>query len=195
MISMLKGEAVHIAGKDITVMVGGVGYLVHIPDPTHIPLKCGQEVSLYTTLISREDSLDLYGFFDPKQREIFSLLLNVSGVGPKTAMGIISQVDPLRFLDAVVSEDIIYLSSLPGIGKKSAQRIIFELRERISKQYHPEGRGRKPNLLEDAVAALVTLGYSETQARQAVSGIHPSPAKADTTVEDIIKQALKVLMK
>ncbi|MEA3222831.1 MAG: Holliday junction branch migration protein RuvA [Thermodesulfobacteriota bacterium] len=192
---MLKGKIVRIAGKDITVMVGGVGYLVHIPDPTHTTLKCGQEVLLYTTLISREDSLDLYGFFDPKQREIFFLLLNVSGVGPKTAMGIVSQVDSLRFLDAVVSEDIIYLSSLPGIGKKSAQRIIFELKEKISKQYHPEDRGRKPDFLEDAVAALVTLGYSETQARQAVSGIRPSPSKTDARVEDIIKQALKVLMK
>lgn len=195
MISMLKGEVVFIAGKDLTVMVGGVGYLVHIPDTQDSPLKCGQEVLLYTALISRDDSLNLYGFFDPRQREIFSLLLNVPGVGPKTAMNIVSQVDSNRLLDAVVCEDIVYLRSLPGIGKKSAQRIIFELKERISKQYQPKGKVQETNLLEDAIAALVALGYSESQARQAVSGIRLSPPKADTRVEDIIKQALKVLMK
>jgi Holliday junction DNA helicase RuvA len=192
MISMLKGEIAHIGTKDLTLMVGGVGYHVHIPDIVKNPIHVGQEALLYTTLISREDSLDLYGFFDPRQKEMFSLLLNVSGVGPKIAIGIVSQVDPGRFLDAVVSEDTGYLSSLPGIGKKSAQRIILELKEKIVKQYQMQEKEYKADPFDDAVSALVTLGYSEVKARQAISGL--ANAK-DASVEEIIRQALKALMK
>jgi holliday junction DNA helicase RuvA len=132
--------------------------------------------------------MDLYGFDDQRQREIFNLLLGVSGIGPKTAMNIISCVEPNRFLDEVASENLDYLVSLPGIGKKGAQRIVLELKERITRQYKTRSREASPNMSEDAVAALVTLGYSESQARKAVASV-----KADT-VEDLVRRALKELL-
>jgi Holliday junction DNA helicase RuvA len=187
MISMLKGEVVHHIGADVTLMVGGVGYLVHVPAGTQ-NLTAGHEVTLHTMLIVRQDCMDLYGFDDQRQREIFALLLGVSGIGPKTAMNIISSVEPNRFLDEVASENIAYLMSLPGIGKKGAQRIVLELKERITRQFKSRVRESSPNMSEDAVAALVTLGYSEPQARKAVSSV-----KADS-VEDLVRRALKELL-
>ena len=188
MISMLRGEIVQNNGADITLMVSGVGYLVHVPAGIEQSLVCGEEVTLFTTLIAREDSLDLYGFIDQRQKEIFSLLLNVSGVGPKTAMNVISGIEPNRFLEEVVSENITYLSSLPGIGKKSAQRIVLELKEKIAKLYKTRGRTGPADISEDAVAALVALGYSENQARKAVGCV-----QADS-VENLVRGALKELM-
>lgn len=188
MISMLKGEVVHHVGSEVTLMVGGVGYLVHIPAGTQ-GLASGKELTLHTMLIVRQDCMDLYGFDDQRQREIFALLLGVSGIGPKTAMNIISCVESNRFLDEVASENLEYLMSLPGIGKKGAQRIVLELKERITRQFKTRVRGEAaPNMSEDAVAALVTLGYSEPQARKAVASV-----KADT-VEDLVRGALKELL-
>jgi len=189
MISMLRGEVVQNSGSEITLMVSGVGYLVHVPVEASLSLACGDEATLFTTLIAREDAMDLYGFTDLRQKEIFSLLLNVSGVGPKTAMNVISGIDPIRFLDEVVNENISYLSTLPGIGKKSAQRIVLELKEKIAKLYKVRARtGGKTDISEDAVAALVALGYSENQARRAVGSV-----KADS-VDELVRGALKELM-
>jgi holliday junction DNA helicase RuvA len=189
MISMLKGEVVFVSGTDVTVMVAGVGYLVHVPASAEIEIKPGEQITLHTLLIAREDAMNLYGFLAPQQKEIFSLLLSVSGVGPKTAMNILSGVEPGRFLEEVVSENIGYLSSLPGIGKKSAQRIVLELKERIAKKYSTRGLKRTANLSEDAVSALMALGYAESQARRAVGAV-----KAES-VEDLIRGALKELIR
>lgn len=189
MISMIKGEVVQVSGSDITVMVSGVGYLIHVPAGVELEIGPGEEVTFYTHLIAREDSMNLYGFTDLRQKEIFSLLISVSGVGPKTAMSIISGMEPNRFLDEVVCENIGYLCSLPGIGKKSAQRIVLELKERIVKKYSTMGTKKHTNGAEDAVAALMALGYAESQARRAVGSV-----KAES-VEDIIRGALKELIK
>jgi len=187
MISMLKGRVEHLSGTDITLMTGGVGYLVHVPANLALQISYGSEITLHTVLIARQDSMDLFGFDDMRQKEIFTLLLNVSGVGPKTAMNIISCIEPNRFLEEVVSENISYLSTLPGIGKKSAQRIVLELKERIAKQYKVRGV-QGSTAVDDAVAALVALGYSDLQAGKVLGGIN-----ADN-VEDLIKGALKELM-
>jgi len=184
MIGMLKGAVVQITPASITVMVSGVGFQVHVPAGQGLQVSIGQEILLYTVLIAREDSLALYGFLDPRQREIFSLLIGVSGVGPKTAINILGGMDPNRFLDEVVNENINYLSTLPGIGKKSAQRIVLELKEKIVKQFQRTGQ-HGVNIAEDAVEALIALGYSDAQARKATAGI-----KADS-VEALIKLALR----
>src|SRR5208283_1802215 len=105
MISMLKGLLAQQSGNQAVLMVGGVGYLVHVPAGTHLNPANDGEVILHTMLIVRQDSMDLYGFIDQRQREIFALLLGVSGIGPKTAMNIISSVEPNRFLDEVVGEN------------------------------------------------------------------------------------------
>ena len=188
MIGMLKGQVAQQSGNQTVLMVGGVGYLVHVPAGTHLTPANDGEVILHTMLIVRQDCMDLYGFVDQRQREIFALLLSVSGIGPKTAMNIISSVEPNRFLDEVVGENVSYLMSLPGIGNKSAQRIILELKERIARHYKPSVRGSMRDIGEDAVAALVTLGYSENQAYKAVSKV-----KADT-VEELVRKALKELL-
>ena len=135
MISMLKGQVAQFSGNQAVLMVGGVGYLVNVPAGTHLTHADNREVTLYTMLIVRQDCMDLYGFIDQRQREIFALLLGVSGIGPKTAMNIVSSVEPNRFLEEVVSENIAYLMGLPGIGNKGAQRIVLELKERIARHY------------------------------------------------------------
>lgn len=188
MISMLKGKLAQQSGAEAVVMAGGVGYLVHVPAGTLFRPENDEEVTLYTMLIVRQDCMDLYGFIDQRQREIFALLLGVSGIGPKTAMNIISSVEPNRFLEEVVSENIAYLMGLPGIGNKGAQRIVLELKERIARNYKTVVRGASRDMAEDAVSALVALGYSETQARKSVGSV-----KADT-VEDLVRKALKELL-
>lgn len=186
MISLLRGRIVQVSHSQVVVMVGGVGYLVNVP--VGVQFASDGEVTLHTVLIARPDGLDLYGFADQRQKEIFSLLLNVTGIGPKTAMGIVSQVEPNRFLDEVVCENLAYLTSLPGIGAKSAQRIVLELKERIARQYRGRIGRTSSDIASDAVAALTTLGYSEAQARRAVASV-----KADT-VEDLVRKALKELV-
>ncbi len=189
MIGMLKGEVAQSTGPEITVLVGGVGYQLRVPLVPGQQFSRGEERTFYTQMIVRQDAIELYGFTDLRQKEIFSLLLGVSGVGPKTALNIVSGVEPSRFLEEVVSENIGYLSSLPGIGKKSAQRIVLELKERIVKKYGPGRAAPHADIAGDAVAALVSLGYAESQARRAVGGV-----KADN-VEDLIRSALKELIR
>ena len=191
MINRLRGEVVQIEAGQLTVMVGGLGLGVHVPAGFEYRLACGQQVDLMTVLITREDALDLYGFAEARQREIFKLLLGVSGVGPKTAMNIVSSIEPGMFLDQVVNENVNYLCTLPGIGKKSAQRIVLELKEKIKRDFDHPGAGAASctSASEDAVAALVTLGYSEKQAREAVAAVEAPD------VEGLIKLALKELIR
>jgi Holliday junction DNA helicase RuvA len=188
MISMLTGHVAQHTGNQAVIMVGGVGYLVNIPAGTQFGPAQDGEVTLFTMRIVRQDCMDLYGFIDQRQREIFALLLGVSGIGPKTAMNIVSSVEPNRFLEEVASENVSYLMGLPGIGNKGAQRIVLELKERIARHYKTRARGTSRDLAEDAVAALVTLGYTENQARRAVGSV-----KADT-VEELVRNALKELL-
>ncbi|HDP26425.1 MAG TPA: Holliday junction branch migration protein RuvA [Deltaproteobacteria bacterium] len=188
MISMLKGEVIQATTGSVTVMVSGVGYHVHVPAGLDQSTPVGEELTLYTMLLFRQDSLTLYGFSDPRQREIFSLLLEVSGIGPKTAMTILSSIEPRRFLEEVVSENSAYLMGLPGIGKKSAQRIVLELKERISRQLKIMPRVKTGDFGEDAVAALMTLGYSEAQARKAVGSV------AADSVEELVRRSLRELI-
>jgi len=191
MINRLRGEVVQIEAGQLTVMVGGLGLGVHVPSGYEYKVGCGQQVDLQTVLITREDALDLYGFAEASQKEIFKLLLGVSGVGPKTAMNIVSSIEPGMFLEQVVSENINYLCTLPGIGKKSAQRIVLELKEKIKRDYKQGGGAASvcTSASEDAVAALVTLGYSEKQAREAVAAVDAPD------VEGLLKLALKELVR
>ena len=191
MINRLRGEVVQIEAGQLTVMVGGLGLGVHVPSGYEYKVGCGQQVDLQTVLITREDALDLYGFVEARQKEIFKLLLGVSGVGPKTAMNIVSSIEPGMFLEQVVSENINYLCTLPGIGKKSAQRIVLELKEKIKRDFKHAGGSANvcTSASEDAVAALVTLGYSEKQARDAVAAVDAPD------VEGLLKLALKELIR
>ena len=199
MYSYIKGELVDIIGEDLIVVEANqIGYNIHVPGQVldYLP-DIGENVKIYTYLYVREDAYMLFGFLTRDDLEIFKLLLGVSGIGPKGALAILSvlSTDDLRF--AVLSDDAKTISKAPGVGSKTAQRLIIELKDKLSledafeqKLEHAsnparaEQKGRK----NEAVEALVSLGYSSSEALRALNGIEITE---ETPVEDILKAALK----
>src|SRR3954464_9919258 len=170
MIARLRRTAVARAGERIVLDVGGVGYALAVT-PTAARLgESGGEVSLDTYLHVREDTLQLYGFGEPAERELFEHLLAVSGVGPKVALAIVSGSSPADLRRAIALEDTARFEAIPGIGKKTAQRVVLELKEKLgSVTSAPE-----PTALM-ARDALVELGWSLGDAERALSGVDPGP--------------------
>jgi len=186
MIGFLKGRIIRRSPQHIILDVGGVGYIVHIPISTFERLKgTDSEVSLHIHTVLKEDSLQLYGFFTEEEREIFTTLLNVNGIGPKTALNIISYLPPEELRKALQEEDIKRLTKIPGLGKKTAQRIILELRDKI-----PDKMKKEDRVYDDALSALVNLGYQKTQAREALEVVQK---KGLVSIEDILREALRIL--
>ena len=190
MISLIEGKIEFKAERFVVINVSGVGYKIFIGAETlrKIPEKSA-EVKLWTHLHVREDALDLYGFLHMGELDLFETLLGVSGVGPRTALGILSMgpADTLR--RAIASGDSSYLMRVSGIGKKTAERVVIELRDKMA------GRGvivNAPELREeiDALDALVSLGYSQREAREALSN-----SSSDLSAEKRIKEALRKLGK
>lgn len=201
MISHLKGILEYKDVDYIIVDVNGIGYKVFTPLSTIQSLKeVGSEVKLYTYLQVREDNLSLYGFSTIEELKMLELLLKVSGVGPKVAISIISNLSPSKFSLAVITDDVKTLSTVPGIGKKTAQRIILELKDKIKKEqkditaYAEENdivdMDKKDTKASEAIAALMVLGYTPLEASRAVSAVFSE----DLNLEDIIKNSLKKLM-
>ena len=202
MIGFIRGIIEEKLGDRLIVENNGIGWQIFVPagllgDDVHV----GDEVKLYTYLHVREDAMQLFGFFSKDELDIFGMLLNVSGIGPKGAMGILSVLtaDDLRF--AVLSEDAAGIARAPGIGKKTAQKLILELKDRFrlddafeKKLAHTQAAGERADVSggaeSDAVQALVALGYSGTEAMQAVRKV-----KADASMdsEAILKAALKYI--
>jgi Holliday junction DNA helicase RuvA len=157
----------------------------------------GQKVKLFTIQVVREDDISLYGFLNKEERALFSLFLSVSGVGPKTAMAIISGFPLDRLVSAVAQGDVALLSSISGIGRKTAERIVLELKEKIGKAYAIKpsemaaGMKGDQTLISDAISALIALGYSPREARESILKINIADG---TTIEDILKEALKSLV-
>ena len=186
MIGFLKGRIIRRSPQHIILDVGGVGYIVQIPISTFERLKgTDSEVSLHIHTVLKEDSLQLYGFFTEEEREIFTTLLNVNGIGPKTALNIISYLPPEELRKALQEEDIKRLTKIPGLGKKTAQRIILELRDKI-----PDKMKKEDRVYDDALSALVNLGYQKTQAREALEVVQK---KGLVSIEDILREALRIL--
>jgi holliday junction DNA helicase RuvA len=180
-ISRLRGTAVARTGERLVLDVGGVGYALSVT-PTALRLaERGGEVALETYLHVREDALQLYGFGEAAERELFEHLLAVSGVGPKVALAIVSGSPPADLRRAIVLEDTARFEAIPGIGKKTAQRVVLELKEKLgSPAFAPE-----PSRL-GAREALMELGYSIVEAERVLAGIDP-----DLPVEDQVRQALR----
>ena len=175
MIGRLSGRLLEKQPPQIMIDVGGVGYEVDVSMSTFYALPpLGEAVTLYTQLIVREDAHLLFGFGSANERATFRQLLKVSGIGAKTALGILSAMEADELAQAVAAEDIKRLSSAPGIGKKTAERMVLEL------------RGNS----EDVVSTLLALGYSEREARAAVKGM-----PADVDVGEGVRLALKNLLK
>ncbi|MDZ4815640.1 MAG: Holliday junction branch migration protein RuvA [Verrucomicrobiota bacterium] len=197
MISFLRGKVAERHSTYVIVDVGGVGYQVFIPLSSFEKIPpVPQEVFLFTHLTIREDAHILFGFATNEERELFRLLIEkVSGIGPKMAMSILSGSSIPQFTSAVMTGDIKQLSSLPGIGKKTAERIVVELKDKF------KGGTLSPAPLavldnpkaNDAVLALVALGFKESEAWQSVRLLQSQPEYANATVENLVRNSLKKL--
>ncbi len=183
MIASVRGPVRHIGLDRVVVEVGGVGMLVHTTPATASALHLGSETELATTLVVREDSLTLFGFSSVDERDIFEQVQTVSGVGPRIALAMLSVLAPDRLRAAVSGNDLATLTKVPGIGKKGAERIVLELRDKLGVPSGAASSGTVPSApvaapWRDQVAeALVGLGYSAKQAEDAVGKV------ADTVEE------------
>lgn len=199
MIAHLHGELARVESDYAVVDVNGVGYKVHLPLAVIAQLPgVGGKIKFLVSTIVKEDSITLYGFADESQQAIFELLLTVSGVGPKVALNILSVLQVETIIDAISSESFIELNSVPGVGTKTAQRIVLELREKITTLvWARAARGTaspEQQVLNDAIEGLVALGYNRNDARAAAERALKSVAdKRDTAA--IVTNALKSLAK
>lgn len=196
MIGYLRGTPVQIEDDACIIDVNGVGYYVYCSRKLLNKLeavieKGPSDVKLYTQLIHREDTMDLYGFLDKDEHNLFNLLLTVSGIGPKQSMKILGTRDTADIVKAIVSEDIDFLIALSGIGKKKAQQIIFTLKERVRKTFDTTASPVSSTYLE-AVTALESLGFSAAESRRAVDNAL-SIVELKDDVAKIVEAALRHL--
>ena len=199
MLAFLRGALAAVEKETVIIEVNGIGFQLQVPASTLSRLPgLDAEVKLHTYLASREDGVSLYGFWGQDELAIFRLLLNVSGVGPKGAMGLLSTLGPQELRLAIARGDADGLTRAPGIGKKTAQRIILELKEKLAReisQMEIKADVKKaPSEEEDAVAALVALGYFESEARRAVRAAAEEGGGA-LPAASLVRSALKRLGK
>ncbi len=198
MIAELRGKVVSKTATDSVILCNGVGYLVNTSLLTSEKIPSDEsEVRLFTILIPREDALNLYGFFDIAEREAFKILISISGVGPKVALGILSSLSVEELQQYILQGNIFALQKLPGIGKKTAERLILELKDKIIKlgDLSSKSLSVEHNLIKsEALSALITLGYSRPIAEKAVRrAIEELPGES-TNAEKLIKLSLKFAM-
>lgn len=191
MIDYLKGKLVARSPTFVIVEVGGLGYRVNFPFSTYqaLPLE-GSTVSLYTHLQLKDDGISLYGFLKEEERDFFLLLTTLSKIGPKSALRMLSSVSLPELKKAVKAGDLNALIRIPGIGRKTAQRMVLELKDKI-KAEEPQESG-EGILAEDAVAALTSLGYTRSEADKAVQTALSSVSK-EMDLPELIKEALRCI--
>lgn len=206
MIGRLRGILVEKQPGQVLVEAAGLGYEVDIPYTTffHLP-ETGQEVVLHTHFAVREDAHSLFGFANRLDRDLFRLLIKVNGVGPRLAVGILSGLDADQFIRCVEQRDASALVKLPGVGKKTAERLLIDMGDRIGQlegQFVPRGVGgvkadgiskrppRQPDASEEAEAALIALGYKPQEASRAINRV----AEEGMSREDLIRNALKAMI-
>jgi len=193
MITHIKGRLVEKNPTDVVIDCKGVGYFLNISLHTFSQIPDTEEVKLFTQLLVREDSHTLYGFSTVEEREVFNLLISVSGVGASTARTMLSSLTPELIRDAILSEDIVTIQSVKGIGSKTAQRVVLDLKDKIIKVYGslPNSSKSSNTNRNEALSALETLGFARKQAEKACDAVLKQQPQA--TIEEIIKQALKNL--
>jgi len=186
MIGSIRGKVLLKEDRFAIIETNGVGYKVWLAEDNLSQIKKDQDILVWTHTHVREDSLDLYGFLNHEELEFFELLINVSGIGPKGALTIlgVASIETLR--RAIITNDIPYLTKISGIGKKTAEKMIIELRDKVGTL--EQGGTLQEEL--DALEALKALGYSQNEAREALKGLSP-----EFTTNQKIKEALKVLAK
>ncbi len=199
MIALLSGQLAHRAPDHIIVDVGGVGYQLQIPLSTFYRLPEAGQVRLQVYTNVREDAITLFGFFTAAEKDLFTLLISVSGVGPKLGINILSHIAPAELALALSQGDVTRLIAIPGIGKKSAERLVLELQDKAS-AYNLSASISAPLAADttadshhqDALSALVNLGYKESLAKQALKNLKSAPG---APLEQILKAALQILLK
>ena len=204
MYAFVQGKLYSKNSGEVVVNCSGVGYLINTSLQTFEKLpNVNEEVFLNTYLIVREDSHQLYGFLNTQELELFKLLISISGVGPKVALGILSSVTPSILRDSIIRNDLIKLQKLPGIGKKTAERLVLELKDKIQKvdiQSNDDSSSKSAigdlTLFDEATSALIALGYNKTLAEKAVKqSENDFKLQTSKTVEVLIRLALKNAMK
>ncbi|GAL65952.1 Holliday junction branch migration protein RuvA [Jejuia pallidilutea] len=193
MITHIQGKLIEKNPTDVVIDCNGVGYLLNISLHTYSQIPDKEQLKLYTHLQVKEDSHTLFGFSSLAEREIFRLLLSVSGIGASTARTMLSSLTPKQVREGIASGDVALIQSIKGIGAKTAQRVIIDLKDKILKIYDiDEVSVSKDNTNKnEALSALEVLGFAKKQAERVVDKIMVS--QPDATVETIIKQALKNL--
>ena len=197
MISYLEGTLVRKHPTHLILDVGGVGYVLNIPLSSYDKVgDVGARIQVLTYLHVREDALELFGFMTEEERELFLTLISVSGVGPKLAQGMLSGVSPAEFRRAIVEENVRGLIAIPGIGRKTAQRLIVELKDRFDKVVFPEGApptaevSGEMTAIQEAFLALLSLGFKDDEAQRAVDKVVREEGR-DLSAEEIVKKAFE----
>ncbi len=198
MISYLKGILSEISHTEVVIECNGVGYLVFVSLKTIEQLpETNNEVKLFTHFIPREDSHNLYGFYNETERTMFRLLIGISGIGPKIALGILSSVSIDGLIRFIAVADVASLTKLPGIGKKTAERVVVELKDKVSGfeiEDLKEVTNPQNNLSNEAISALIALGYNKTVSEKCVNKVLKDTEGLELSAEIIIRNALKYAM-
>lgn len=195
MLYHIKGILVEKKQDSVVIDVNGIGFEIFVSSTTYLALpEEGSNITLYVHLYVREDSISLYGFYTLTEKILFKLLLSVQGIGPKVARNILSNIQIDDFITAIVTKDLAKLSATPGLGKKTAEKLILDLREKMGAiQFSTSETNNKHLLLSDAISALVNLGYKQQQSRGIVEQVLKE--NPNLNIEDIIRLSLRRLIK
>ena len=194
MIAWLKGELLEKQAPGLVLNVNGVGYELEAPMSTFYDLpEVGAQATVFVHMVVREDAQLLFGFISKQQREMFRSLIRVNGVGPKVALAVLSTLSAQELLQCMANEDVTQLCRVPGIGKKTAQRLVVEMKDRLEKEFgdvalEVSAGESSSNNSRDAIDALVALGYKNAEASRVVKSLDSSISS-----EELIRQALRVL--
>jgi Holliday junction DNA helicase RuvA len=193
MITHLEGKLVEKNPTDVVIDCNGVGYFINISLHTFSQIPDKEHVKLFTYLQVREDSHSLYGFSSKTEREIFKLLISVSGIGANTARTMLSSLTPEQVKEGIAGEDVALIQSVKGIGAKTARRVIIDLKDKVLKVYGLDELSLMPNNInkDEALSALEVLGFNKRQSEKVIDRIIKN--QPDAQVEQIIKEALKNL--
>jgi Holliday junction DNA helicase RuvA len=201
MIGMLRGKVWEIQAERLILDVQGVGYQIAAPYGFLAKLHAGQEITVYTHVIIREEELALYGFSSMPEKELFLQMLSVSGIGPKAALSILSTLGSAQAESAIAGENLTLLTKVPGIGKKTAQRLILELKEKFKGKLIAIGGADAESIMaqdqsslhSEAMETLLALGFSQEEAKKALQTLQDSGQ--DLSVEEQVRLALRALGK
>ncbi|RBA27747.1 Holliday junction branch migration protein RuvA [Flavobacterium tibetense] len=193
MITHLQGKLVEKNPTDVVIDCNGVGYLVNISLHTYSLLPTTENIRLFTFLQVKEDAHTLYGFVEKQERELFKLLLSVSGIGANIARTMLSSLAPTQIIQAIASNDVVTIQGIKGIGAKTAQRVILDLKDKVLKVYSLDDVSSAPynTNKDEALSALEVLGFNRKNAEKVMDKIVKEAPNA--SAEDLIKQALKNL--